>query len=68
MNHFRKLLAVVASAVSILTGAVTLYGHGLRYGGPLGMNVGWIVVSLMTLAIAVSLAQLASSFPTAGAR
>jgi amino acid transporter len=59
--------AVSFSIISILTGAVTLYGHGLRFGGPLVMGAGWPLVAVMTLAVAASLAQLASSFPTAGA-
>src|SRR5215468_1117453 len=59
--------ALSFSIISVLTGAVTLYGHGLRYGGPLVMSVGWPLVTLLTLPIAASLAQLASSFPTAGA-
>src|SRR5205823_10462989 len=60
-------LALSFSIVSILTGAVTLYGHGLRFGGPLEMALGWPLVSLLTLPVAASLAQLASSYPTAGA-
>jgi amino acid transporter len=59
--------AVSFSIISILTGAVTLYGHGLRFGGPFVMTVGWPLVAVMTLTVAASLAQLASSFPTAGA-
>src|SRR5947208_16245875 len=59
--------ALSFSVISILTGAVTLYRHGLRFGGPVVMGVGWPWVALMTLAVAASLAQLASSFPTAGA-
>jgi amino acid transporter len=59
--------ALSFSIISILTGAVTLYGHGLRFGGPLVMSVGWPLVTLMTLPVAASLAQLASSYPTAGA-
>src|SRR5437660_8702214 len=59
--------ALSFSIISVLTGAVTLYGHGLRFGGPLEMTLGWPLVSLLTLPVAASLAQLASSYPTAGA-
>ena len=59
--------AISFSIISILTGAVTLYGHGLKYGGPFEMTLGWPLVSLLTLPVAMSLAQLASSYPTAGA-
>jgi len=59
--------ALSFSIISVLTGAVTLYGHGLKYGGPLQMLVGWPLVTLLTLAIAASLAELASAYPTAGA-
>src|SRR2546428_9768780 len=59
--------AISFSIISILTGAVTLYGHGLKHGGPLEMTLGWPLVSLLTLPVAASLAQLASSYPTAGA-
>jgi amino acid transporter len=59
--------ALSFSIISILTGAVTLYGHGLRFGGPIVMTVGWPIVALMTLAVAASLAELASAYPTAGA-
>lgn len=59
--------ALSFSIISVLTGAVTLYGHGLKYGGPLQMLAGWPVVTLLTLSIAASLAELASAYPTAGA-
>lgn len=59
--------ALSFSIISVLTGAVTLYGHGLKYGGPLQMLAGWPAVTLLTLAIAASLAELASAYPTAGA-
>jgi amino acid transporter len=59
--------ALSFSIISILTGAVTLYGHGLRFGGPLVMTVGWPLVAVMTLTVAASLAELASAYPTAGA-
>jgi len=59
--------ALSFSIISILTGGVVLYGHGLKYGGPFVMTVGWPLVTLATLAVAASLAELASAYPTAGA-
>src|SRR6516162_1855983 len=59
--------ALSFSIISILTGAVTLYGYGLEHGGPLVMGLGWPLVTVMTLPVAASLAQLASAYPTAGA-
>src|SRR5260370_18496516 len=59
--------ALSFSIIAVLPGAVTLYGHGLKYGGPLQMLLGWPLVTLFTLAVAASLAELASAYPTAGA-
>jgi amino acid transporter len=59
--------ALSFSIISILTGAVTLYGHGLTWGGPAEMAFGWPLVTLFTLAVAVSMAELASALPTSGA-
>src|SRR5262249_55283844 len=53
--------------LSILTGAITLYGHGLFYGGP-GINgIGWPLVTAFTMLVAASMAEIASAIPTAGA-
>ena len=59
--------AISFSIISILTGAVTLYGYGLGFGGPLEMTLGWPVASIFTLALAVSMAELCSAWPTSGA-
>ena len=59
--------AVSFSVISILTGAIQLYGYGLQHGGPLQMSAGWLVVSFFTMTVALSMAELASSYPTAGA-
>ena len=59
--------ALSFSIISVLTGAVTLYGHGLKYGGPIEMFLGWPMVTVLTLSIALSLGELASAYPTAGA-
>ena len=59
--------AISFSIISILTGAVTLYGYGLEMGGPLEMTLGWPLATLVTLTVAASMAELCSAYPTAGA-
>jgi amino acid transporter len=58
--------AISFSIISVLTGAVLLYGYGLKFAGPVVNTVGWPVVSLFTLCVAASMAELASAYPTAG--
>lgn len=58
--------AISFSIISILTGAVLLFGYGLKFAGPVVNTVGWPVVSLFTLCVAASMAELASAYPTAG--
>lgn len=58
--------AISFSIISILTGAVLLFGYGLKFAGPMINTVGWPVVSLFTLCVAASMAELASAYPTAG--
>src|SRR6202167_4170421 len=45
--------AISFSIISILTGAVTLFGYGLEMGGPLEMTLGWPVATVFTLLVAV---------------
>src|SRR6266704_3259653 len=58
--------AISFSIISILTGAILLFGYGLKLAGPIVNTVGWPVVSLFTLCVAASMAELASAYPTAG--
>ncbi len=58
--------AISFSIISILTGAILLFGYGLKFAGPVINTVGWPVVSLFTMAVAASMAELASAYPTAG--
>lgn len=58
--------AISFSIISVLTGAILLFGYGLKLAGPIVNTVGWPVVSFFTLAIAASMAELASAYPTAG--
>src|SRR5207247_8564661 len=59
--------ALSFSIISILTGAVTLYQHGLTMGGPAEMAFGWPLVAMFTMTVALSMAELASAVPTSGA-
>jgi len=54
------------SVISVLTGLTTLYGRGLRYGGPATMVYGWVMVGVMTMAVGLSMAEICSAFPTSG--
>jgi len=58
--------AISFSIISILTGAMLLYGYGLKFAGPIINTVGWPLVSVFTLCIAASMAEIASAYPTAG--
>ena len=58
--------AISFTIISILTGAVILFDYGLAWGGPAASTIGWPLVSLFTLLIAASMAEIASAYPTAG--
>ena len=49
--------AISFSIISILTGAVTLYGVGLSGGGPVVMSIGWPLVTFFVLFVAAALAS-----------
>ena len=53
--------AISFSIISILTGAVTLYGVGLNAGGPVVMGIGWPLVTLFVLCVAAALAEFRAS-------
>jgi hypothetical protein len=40
--------AISFSIISILTGAMLLYGYGLKFAGPIINTIGWPVVTLFT--------------------
>jgi amino acid permease (GABA permease) len=58
--------AVSFTIISILSGCLTLYGYGMNTGGPALITWGWPVVGIMTLFVGLSMAEVCSSFPTAG--
>jgi amino acid transporter len=58
--------AISFSIISILTGAVILYDYGLAWAGTAAVMIGWPLVTVFVLAIAASMAEIASAYPTAG--
>ncbi len=58
--------AVSFSIISILAGCITSYGIALRSGGPSALVLGWLIVGVMVLAVALAMAEVCSRYPTAG--
>ena len=58
--------AISFSIISILTGAVILYDYGLAWAGTAAVMIGWPLITVFVLAIAASMAEIASAYPTAG--
>jgi len=58
--------AISFSIISILTGAVILYDYGLAWAGSAAVVIGWPLVTIFVLAIAASMSEIASAYPTAG--
>jgi amino acid permease (GABA permease) len=58
--------AVSFTIISILSGCLTLYGYGMNVGGPVMIVWGWPIVGIMTLFVGLAMAEVCSSFPTAG--
>ncbi|HEY2552737.1 MAG TPA: amino acid permease [Streptosporangiaceae bacterium] len=58
--------AVSFTIISILSGCLTLYGYGMNTGGPAVIVWGWPFVGIMTLFVGLAMAEVCSSFPTAG--
>ena len=65
LNLLRNF-AVSFGLLSMLTGLGGFYYYGFTYGGPAVVIWGWILVVSMTLTIALSMAEICSSLPSAG--
>jgi amino acid permease (GABA permease) len=59
--------AVSFSIISILAGAITSYSIAMAAGGPFAITVGWVLVGIMVTLVALSMAEICSAYPTAGA-
>src|SRR3989440_8494198 len=58
--------AVSFTIISILSGCLPLYGFGMNTGGPISMNIGCPLVGIMVTLVGLAMAEVCSSFPTAG--
>ncbi|HET8907171.1 MAG TPA: amino acid permease, partial [Ktedonobacterales bacterium] len=58
--------AVSFTIISILSGCLTLYLFGMNTGGPIVMSIGWPFVGIMVLFVGMAMAEVCSSYPTAG--
>jgi amino acid transporter len=58
--------AVSFTIISILSGCLTLYGTGMKTGGPAAMIWGWVLVGFFVILVGLGMAEVCSSYPTAG--
>jgi amino acid permease (GABA permease) len=58
--------AVSFSIISILAGCITSYAIALNSGGPAAINIGWPLVGVFVLMVALAMAEVCSRYPTAG--
>ncbi len=65
MGGFRNF-AISFTIISILAGCLTSYFVAFERGGPVAVTWGWLLIGLMSTIIALSMAEIASAYPTAG--
>jgi amino acid permease (GABA permease) len=58
--------AVSFSIISILAGAITSYGIAMNSGGPIAISIGWPLVGVFVLCVALAMGEICSVYPTAG--
>lgn len=58
--------AVSFSIISVLSGCITTFYLAMDAGGPSAINLGWPLVGIMVLCVALAMAEVCSVYPTAG--
>ncbi len=58
--------AISFSVISILSGCFTTFSQAWNNGGPIAISIGWPLISCFILIIGLSMAELASAYPTSG--
>ena len=65
LNGFSNF-AISLSIICILAGGLTSFSLGFCSVGGAAIGIGWPLMCLLSLAVAATMGQIASSFPTAG--
>src|SRR3984893_17446247 len=58
--------AISFAIICVLAGCLTTYGQAWNFGGPIAISIGWPVVCVFIMCVALSMSELASKYPTAG--
>src|SRR5579859_8166752 len=58
--------AISFTIISVLSGCVTLFSLTTIYGGFSAASIGWPLVTVFVVIVALGMAELASAYPTAG--
>jgi len=58
--------AVSFSIISVLAGCITSYGIAMTSGGPIAISLGWPLVGVFVLCVALAMGEICSVYPTAG--
>src|SRR6202000_141218 len=58
--------AISFTIISVLAGCFTTYGQAWNNGGPSRTSIGWPLISIPILIIGFCMAELVSTYPTAG--
>src|SRR3989449_2430032 len=65
MGGFQNF-AISFTIISILAGCLTSYYIGFSQGGPVAITWGWLIVGVACTFVAMAMAEIASTYPTAG--
>jgi amino acid transporter len=65
MGGFQNF-AISFTIISILAGCLTSYYIAFESGGPIAVTWGWLLIGAFSTIISLAMAEIASSFPTAG--
>ncbi len=58
--------AVSFSIISVLAGCITSFGLAMSSGGPIAISLGWPLVGVFVLCVALAMGEICSVYPTAG--